>query len=86
MKARYRRKEVIILPIKYDRLLSLLKEKGYTTYRIRQEKLIGQATLKKLQSGEGDIDTRTIKKLCQILDCQPGDIMEFVPDEQEADE
>jgi len=72
------------LPIKYDKLLALLKEKGYTTYRIRQEKLIGQATWQKLQTGEGDIDTRTIKKLCRVLDCQPGDIMEYVPEEFDA--
>ena len=66
------------MPIKYDKLFALLKEKGYTTYRIRQEGLIGQATLRKLQTGEGDIDTRTIKRLCQALSCQPGDIMEYV--------
>ncbi|MBL1319656.1 MAG: helix-turn-helix transcriptional regulator [Methylophaga sp.] len=23
----------------------------------------------------------TLEKICQILDCQPGDILEFVPDE-----
>ena len=64
----------------YDKLFALLKEKGYTTYRIRQEKLIGQATLQKLQNGTGSIDTRTLEKLCKALDCQPGDIMEYIED------
>ena len=51
------------MAIKYDKLFALLKEKGYTTYKIRQTKLMGQATLQKLQTGTGDIDTRTIDKL-----------------------
>ena len=65
------------MPIKYDKLLKLLDERGLTSYKIKQEKIIGQATLQKIKSG-GDIDTRTISKLCKILECQPGDIMEYV--------
>lgn len=69
------------MPIKYNKLIALLKEKGYTTYRIRKEKIIGQATWSKIQNN-GDIDTRTIAKLCKLLDCQPGDILEYIPDEE----
>ena len=68
------------MPINYNKLFELLKVKGLTSYRIRQEKLLGQATLQKLRSGDGIIDTRTISKLCALLDCQPGDIMEYEPD------
>lgn len=64
------------MSIKYDKLTALLKEKGYTSYRIRKEKIIGQATWQKIQNG-GDIDTRTIDKLCKLLNCQPGDILEY---------
>lgn len=70
------------MPFKYEKLFKLLKEKGYTTYKIRQEKLIGQATLQKLQNGTGDIDTRTLDKLCKVLQCDIGDIMEYVPEEE----
>jgi putative transcriptional regulator len=35
-----------------------------------------------MKNGTGGIDTRTIERLCAVLDCQPGDIMEYVPDEQ----
>lgn len=72
---------MVYMPIDYAKLFVLLKEKGWNTTRIRKENLIGQATLAKLKSGEGHIDTRTIEKLCRVLDCQPGDIMEYVPDE-----
>jgi len=71
----------VIMPIKYDKLLKLLNERGYTTYRIKKENIIGQATFKKIKDG-GDIDTRTIAKLCALLDCQPGDIMEYVEEQE----
>jgi len=70
------------MPIKYDKLIALLKEKGYSTYRIRKENLMSQSAWQKIRTGEGDIDTRTIKRLCEVLGCQPGDIMEYVPEEQ----
>lgn len=66
------------MPIVYSKLFDLLKEKGYTTYRIRKEKLIGQATLTALKNGTGGLDAKTIARLCEVLDCQPGDMMEYV--------
>ncbi len=29
----------------------------------------------------GNIDTRSINKLCKVLECQPGDLMEYIPDD-----
>ena len=69
--------------IKYDKLIALLKEKGYTTYRIRKENIMSQSAWQKIRTGTGDIDTRTIKRLCEVLNCQPGDLMEYVPDVEE---
>ena len=69
------------MAIKYDKLFMLFKEKGYSSYRLRQEKLISQAVLQKLRSGKGIIDSRTVEKLCILLNCQPGDIMEYVAEE-----
>lgn len=66
------------MPFKYEKLFALLKEKGYTTYRIRKENVISQAALTKMKNGGGNIDTRTLERLCQVLQCQPGDIMEYV--------
>lgn len=71
------------MPIKYDKLINLLKEKGYTTYRIRQENLMSQSAWQKIRTGTGDIDTRTIEKLCRLLNCQPGDIMEYVEEQSQ---
>ena len=68
------------MPIKYDKLIALLKEKGYNTTKIRRDNIMSQSAWQKVRTGTGDIDTRTIKRLCEGLNCQPGDIMAFVPD------
>lgn len=67
------------MPIKYDKLINLMHEKGITSYTLKRDKVIGQATYKKIIEG-GDIDTRTIAKLCKLLNCQPGDILEYSED------
>lgn len=66
--------------ISYQRLFNLLEANGWTTYRIRKEKLIGQGTLTALKNGTGGIDSKTIDKLCKTFDCQPNDLMEYIPD------
>ena len=68
------------MSIKYDKLLALMEKKGVNSYTVKKDNLIGQATFKKIKQG-GDIDTRTIAKLCALLDCQPGDILEYAPNE-----
>ena len=68
------------MPIKYDKLIALMRDRGITSYTLKRDNIIGQATYKKIMEG-GDIDTRTIAKLCKLLECQPGDILEYVPEE-----
>lgn len=68
------------MPIVYDKLIKMFNEKGVNSYTIKRDKIIGQASYKKIKEG-GDIDTRTISKLCKYLNCQPGDILEYVPDQ-----
>lgn len=67
--------------ITFDKLKALMDERGITSYTLKKDNIIGQATFKKIKEG-GDIDTRTIAKLCELLNCQPGDIMEYEPDEK----
>ncbi len=69
------------MPIVYTKLLKLLEERGITSYTVKRDKTIGQATFRKIKEG-GDIDTRTIEKLCRLLNCQPGDLMEYVDGEE----
>ena len=68
------------MPIKYDKLFRLLKERGVTTYQIRKEKIISESSLQKMREGK-PISTATIERMCDLLDCQPGDIMEYIREE-----
>lgn len=72
------------MPIRYDKLIKLMNEKGVTSYTIKKDNIVGQATYKKIKEG-GDIDTRSIAKLCAYLHCQPGDILEYVPGDEETE-
>ena len=74
-------RKVKFVPLKYEKLLKLLEEKGYTSYRIRKEKVMGQATLTAIKNGTGGLDHRSIARVCQVLNCQPGDIMEYVEED-----
>jgi len=58
-------------------VISALKGKGYTTYRIRKEKILSESTLQKLRTGKG-VSWDNIETLCRLLDRQPGDIIEYV--------
>ena len=72
------------MPMKYEKLIALMKEKGLTTYRIRKEKIVSENALTSMRAGKS-VTTDTIAALCRALACQPGDIMEYV-DESEAAE
>lgn len=68
--------------IKYDKLLKLMEKKGLSTYKIRKEKIISESTLQNIRNN-GRITTDAIASLCNALNCQPGDILEYVPDQPE---
>ena len=60
-------------------ILEKLRAKGFTTYKIRKDKLLSESTVQKLRKGEG-VAWDNIATICALLDCQPGDIMEYVND------
>lgn len=67
------------LSFKID-VLSVLKEQGYTTHRLRKEKLLSESTIQKLRTGEG-VSWSNIETLCRLLNFQPGDLVEYIKDE-----
>lgn len=72
------------MPIKYKiDVLAALKAAGYNTNRIRKEKLLSESTLQRLRTGEL-INGENLGKLCELLHCQPGDILEYAPDKEET--
>lgn len=67
------------MPIKYKiDVLEALKSAGYSTYRLRKEKLLGEATIQRLRAGE-PVSWENIATLCALLNCQPGDLLEHIP-------
>ena len=71
------------MPITYKiNIVTSLKEAGYNSNVIRQEKIMGQRELQKLRHNEL-VSWATIETICKLLDCQPGDILEYTSDEEE---
>lgn len=65
------------MPIAYKiDVLAALKEKGLSTYKLRQEKLLGESVIQQIRRGEL-VSWPNMTRLCQLLQCQPGDILEF---------
>ena len=61
-------------------VLAALKEKGITTYQIRKDRLLSESTVQKLRARIG-VSWENIETLCRLLECQPGDLMEYAPEE-----
>lgn len=62
-------------------VLQLLKDKGFSSYKIRQEKLFSQTTIQQIREGKV-VCIKSIEKLCEILNCQPGDLIEYKKESQ----
>lgn len=68
------------MAIKYKMdVMAELKKIGYSSTRIREEKLIGQSYLQQLRHNEL-VSWKTIDTLCGLLRCQIGDLLEYVPE------
>ena len=69
--------------IVYDKLIKLFEERGITTYVLKRDKILGQATWQAIKNGTGGLEHRSIDRICRSLNVQPGDLMEYVPDPPE---
>ena len=65
-----------MLTYKID-VLDTLKESGYNSTKILKENLISQSAMQKIRKNEM-VGIKTIEKLCQLLDMQPGNIIKYV--------
>ena len=58
-------------------VLEALKESGYSTARLRKEKLLGENAIQSLRDGEM-VGIIALEKICKLLDIQPGNIIKYV--------
>lgn len=69
------------MPVSYNKLFELLKLKGLKKYYLRQNGInpkVVDAIFK-----NKNVNVSSIMDLCKLLDCQPEDIMEYIPDTDE---
>ena len=64
-------------------VIAALKEAGFNTSRIRKEKIMGEAMLQKIRGGQM-VSWATLETICNLLDCQPGDLLEYVKNPAEG--
>ena len=63
--------------LSYAKLWLLLDKKGMQRTDLTKKKIISTATLAKLGKNE-NVNSSVIEKICEFLQCQPGDIMEYI--------
>lgn len=65
------------MPIRYKiDVLIALKNVGYSTYKLRKDKIMSESTIQKFRNGE-IVNADNLALLCKLLNCQPGDILEY---------
>lgn len=65
------------MPFRYKLdVVQALKDKGFSTYRIRKEKLFSESTLQAFRENKM-VSWETLEQVCRILGCQVGDLVEF---------
>ena len=69
----------------YNRLWKLLIDKNMKKSDLRKIAGVSSSSLAKLSKGE-NVTTDVILKICDVLDCQPGDILEFRREPAKEDE
>ena len=68
------------MPIVYKvNVLHELKERGYSTSRLRKEELLAESVIHHLRTG-GSISFASLGRICSLLDLKPGDIIDYVDD------
>ena len=60
-------------------VLEALRQAGFTSYKLRTDKLMSESTVQKLRNGEM-VALSNIEVACRLLKCQPGDLIEYVED------
>lgn len=67
--------------IVYDRLWQTMKERNVSQYKLIQEYNFSRGQLSRIKKNE-NISTFTLNRLCEILDCNIEDIIEYRKDKK----
>lgn len=64
---------------KFDKLFVAMKQKGVSTYKLREECILDSKTIRRLKANE-NVELKTLDKICSYLDCNIEDIVEHIKD------
>lgn len=67
--------------ISYDNLWKVMKEKGISQYALIKKYHVSPGQITRLKRNES-VSTHTIDMFCRILDCEVGDIMQYIKGEE----
>jgi DNA-binding Xre family transcriptional regulator len=70
------------MPVSYRKLFDLMQERGVKKVDLRTKYKINPKTVDSLVNNKS-VTVDTIMQLCKILECQPGDLMEYIPEENQ---
>lgn len=60
-------------------------EKGCQTPELSEKVGVSNVNLSKMKTGKiSAIRFSTLEAICEVLDCQPGDILEYVKDDEKS--
>ena len=69
--------------ISFERLWLVMKQRGVSTYQLRESCGIDSKTVRRLHAND-NVETKTLNKLCAALSCRLEDIAEYIPDKGES--
>ena len=70
--------------IVFHNILGKLAACGWSTARLQREHQISNGTIIQIRNGKG-ITTATIDTICRLCNCQPGDLISYVPDPEKKE-
>jgi len=73
------------MKMSYNKLWKLLIDKQMKKSDLRKKAGISSSSLAKLTKNE-NVTTEVLSKICQELECDVSDIMEFIPDDPQENE
>ena len=70
------------MPFKYNKLFALLAIRGLKATDLRNMTGLSAPTMSKLAKGE-PVNTRVLARICSVLNCNIGDIVDYIPDQED---
>lgn len=59
-------------------IMAALKEKGYSSYKLRKNRILSEKVMTDIRKSK--VTMCTLNQVCKLLNCQPGEILEYLPD------